>query len=188
MAALLESAVERGLIPKNPARGVAKPADGKRLPPFDYAKVASLGTAMRELEAAGENVLGIRCVRLLLLTGCRRNEIESLKRRTIDFSVGALCFADTKSGPQNRIIGEPALAFLRSFLPLDGKPDDYVFPSNGKVGYFQALPKTWRRVAERAGLEGMTIHDLRHWFASTAAGMGYTELVIAKLLAMPLQA
>jgi integrase len=187
MAALLEGAVERGLIVKNPARGVAKAADRKRLPPFSYELVAKLGEAMRKREAKGENAHGLRIIRLLLLTGCRRNEIESLRRKTVDFSAGCFCFADTKSGPQNRIVGQPALSFIRSFLPLDGKPDDFLFPGNSKSGYFQSLPRVWWRVSELAGLGDMTIHDLRHWFASAAAGMGFTDLIIAKLLGHALQ-
>jgi integrase len=34
----------------------------------------------------------------------------------------------------------------------------------------------------KAGLEGVTVHVLRHTFAATAAGMGFSELTIAGLL------
>ena len=39
-----------------------------------------------------------------------------------------------------------------------------------------------KRIAAKAGIEGVSLHGLRHWFASAAAGMGFSELVIAGLL------
>jgi len=38
------------------------------------------------------------------------------------------------------------------------------------------------RLCKRAGLEGVTIHVLRHSFASIAATMGFTQLTIAGLI------
>jgi integrase len=38
------------------------------------------------------------------------------------------------------------------------------------------------RVCEKAGLEDVTPHVLRHTFASVAGGLGYSELTIAALL------
>jgi Phage integrase family len=44
------------------------------------------------------------------------------------------------------------------------------------------LQKPWRRIREKASLHGLRIHDLRHSFASTAAGMGMSLPMIGKLL------
>ncbi len=38
------------------------------------------------------------------------------------------------------------------------------------------------RVCQRAGIEKVTPHVLRHTFASVAGGLGYSELTIAALL------
>jgi site-specific recombinase XerD len=38
------------------------------------------------------------------------------------------------------------------------------------------------RICAKAGLEGVTVHVLRHSFAATAAEMGFSELTIAGLL------
>ncbi|WP_264393683.1 tyrosine-type recombinase/integrase [Porphyrobacter sp. ULC335] len=38
------------------------------------------------------------------------------------------------------------------------------------------------RVCQRAGVEKVTPHVLRHTFASVAGGLGYSELTIAALL------
>jgi integrase len=40
----------------------------------------------------------------------------------------------------------------------------------------------WERAAERAKLKGVTLHGLRHWFASAATELGYSDLIIGALL------
>src|SRR5690606_16828831 len=48
--------------------------------------------------------------------------------------------------------------------------------------HFVGLPKVLARLCEKAKLEDVTVHVLRHSFAATAAEMGYSELTIAGLL------
>ena len=44
------------------------------------------------------------------------------------------------------------------------------------------LQRPWRRIRERAGLEDVRIHDLRHSFASRALALGESLTMIGKLL------
>ena len=44
------------------------------------------------------------------------------------------------------------------------------------------LQHPWRRIRERAGLDGVRIHDLRHSFASRALALGEGLPMIGKLL------
>jgi integrase len=44
------------------------------------------------------------------------------------------------------------------------------------------LQKPWQRIRAAAGLDAVRIHDLRHSFASVAAGAGMSLPVIGKLL------
>ena len=48
--------------------------------------------------------------------------------------------------------------------------------------YFVGLPRVLGRVLSRARIEGVSLHTLRHTYASLAAEMGFTELTIAGLL------
>ena len=109
-------------------------------------------------------------------------EALTLKWGTVDRKARCLRFDDTKSGRQIRPIGRAALDFLASFEPNAAGAAGYVFPGTSKTGYFVGLPKVWGRVAKRAGLSGISIHGLRHWFASAATEMNYSELTIAGLL------
>ena len=40
----------------------------------------------------------------------------------------------------------------------------------------------WARVTNKAGIADVSLHGLRHWFASAAAEMNFSELTIAGLL------
>jgi integrase len=182
LGTILERAVRDGLLQKNPARGIARPKDQSKAPPFAFETVVELGQAMRDLQAQGENPVGLTAIRFLLTTGCRRMEALKLKWGTIDEKACCLRFEDTKSGRQMRPVARSVLAFLKGIKPEGAKPDAYVFPGASKAGHFVGLPKVWARVAKRAGIEDVSLHGLRHWFASAAAEMNYSELTIAGLL------
>ena len=182
LGTILERAVRDGILDKNPARGISRPKDRVRKPPFSFEAVAILGTAMREAEADGENQTALRAIRFLLLTGCRRMEALTLNWAVVDRKARCLRFADTKSGAQIRPIGSAALRLLTDIEPDGAKPTDFVFPGSSKTGHFVGLPHAWERLCKRAGIEGVSLHGLRHWFASAATEMGYSELVIAGLL------
>ncbi|MDE2467127.1 MAG: integrase arm-type DNA-binding domain-containing protein [Alphaproteobacteria bacterium] len=182
LGTILERAVRDGILDKNPARGISRPKDRVRKPPFSFEAVAILGTAMREAEADGENQTALRAIRFLLLTGCRRMEALTLNWATVDRNARCLRFADTKSGAQIRPIGSAALRLITDFEPDGAKPADFVFLGSSKAGHFVGLPHAWERLCKRAGIEGVSLHGLRHWFASAATELGYSELVIAGLL------
>ncbi len=182
LGTILERAVRNGALAKNPVRGIERPRDNARKPPFSFERIKALGEALRAAEAEGENIVGLQAIRLLLLTGVRRSEALTAQRGVIDRAARCFRFPDTKSGAQMRAIGRSAMDFLMSIAPAEGKTTDYVFAGEGKRGFFVGLPKVWRRVSKRAGFEDVTIHGLRHWFASAATELGYSDLIIGALL------
>jgi integrase len=137
---------------------------------------------MRQLGAEGEPAVGIRAIRHLLLSGFRRMEALTLKWGAIDMSAHCARLEDTKTGPQTRALGLSALRHLAAFKPKDAKPSDYVFPGSGEAGHYVGAPKAWARVVRRAGIAGVTLHGLRHWFASAGAEMGYSDIVIGAII------
>jgi integrase len=55
--------------------------------------------------------------------------------------------------------------------------------AGGKPGaHLVELQKPWRRIRAKANLDDVRIHDLRHSFASVAAGTGMSLPMIGKLL------
>ena len=191
LGTILQRAVRDGLLPSNPARGIKRPKDQPKAPPFSFDRVKQVGDAMRAIEAEEGEALavtkpgtltGLRAVRCLVLTGCRRSEVLTLQWGDVDFGGRCFRFRDTKTGKQVRPVGRTALDHLASFKPEKGKPGDFVFAGASKAGHFVGLPKSWARIAAAAEIGDVSIHGLRHWFASAAAELNYSDLVIGGLL------
>jgi len=79
-----------------------------------------------------------------------------------------------------RPIGQPAFVVLAQ---LDRQPAvQWVLPGARRDLPYGGLKGVWRRVLQQAGLAGVTLHTLRHSFASVAGDLGYAEATIGALL------
>ncbi|HYU46743.1 MAG TPA: site-specific integrase [Terriglobales bacterium] len=168
------------LIKDNPARGLKKPSEGRQRRFLSLEEIANLGAVMRQAETMGENDSGVTAIRFLLMTGLRRMEALALPRDWIDARNQCIRFHDTKSGTQLRPIGANAIALLKALPVSEGCP--WVFPAKRGKGHYVGVPKVLERLCANAGLQGVTVHVLRHSFAAAAAEMGFSELTIAGLL------
>ncbi|MFA4994773.1 MAG: site-specific integrase [Bdellovibrionales bacterium] len=172
-------AVERNICSINPVRGVKRYKDHKSERFLSDREVTTLGEMLSKLERSKAiSPLCAAAIRLLLLTGCRKSEILSLKWNYIDFDRGYLRLPDSKTGEKAVPLGAPALQIL-SGMP---RISDWVFPALSGDGYMSGLPKVWERVRKKAALQDVRLHDLRHSFASFGAAAGDSLLVIGKLL------
>jgi integrase len=180
LGAILNFAVSRGLRPDNPARGV-KLNRGRNVERFlSAAELARLGDALVDAERQGANRGMVEAVRLLLLTGARRNEILGLCWEWIDFERGCLRLPDSKTGAKIVPLGAPALEILARLPRREGS--SWVFPGAKGTGYSVGLPRFWRRIVRAASLPGLRIHDLRHGFASVAVADGSSLYILGKVL------
>ena len=178
---ILNRAVASGLIEKNPARGVRRNPRPKLTRFLSREEIHRLH---RELDrcappsATPSRRRQADIVRLLLATGCRRNEIVRLQWREVDGAV--LNLADGKTGPRRVFLNAQARAVLGR-QPRTESP--YVFPSASDparpIG--KNLP-LWYEARKRAGIEDVRLHDLRHTFASHAVMQGVPLPVVARLL------
>lgn len=178
LGTIMEFARKRKVVKENVARGIERPADGKQRRFLKPAEMKALGKAMRDAEADGESEVANAAIRFLLLSGCRRMEALALPEKWLDPEARCIRFEDTKSGAQLRPVGTSAFAAIADTPRRNG----WVFPASRGKGHFVGLPKVLERLCTRAKLEGVTVHVLRHSFAATAAGMGFSELTIAGLL------
>lgn len=117
-------------------------------------------------------------VRLLLLTGCRKSEILTL--RWSDYREGKLFLADSKTGPRTVWLSSAARQVLED-LPRTGP---WVIPATGGPHHMSkaALHYFWHKVRAEAGIDDVRCHDLRHNFASVALAYGETIPTIGRLL------
>ena len=105
---------------------------------------------------------------------------SSLRWNAVDAKNRCIVLADTKSGGQIRAVGAAALAALEGLRGISRGP--WVFPAARDNGHFVGLPKVLERLYLAAGIQGATIHTLRHSFASVAADEGFNEMTVAALL------
>ncbi len=173
-------AVEAGLMSENPVRGVKRYKDKKNLRFLNYEELIQLGEALREVEANGANPQGVSIIRLLILTGCRKGEIENLRWQDVDFDLGFLRLPDSKTGQTIRPLNRAARAVLASLPRYQG--GELVFPSQKPDRPYVGTPKVWLAVRASCELSGVRLHDLRHSFASVAVSEGSSLPVIGVLL------
>ena len=117
-------------------------------------------------------------IRLLLLTGCRKDEIRTLQ--WLDYREGRLFLRDGKTGPRTVWLSSPARAVLND-LPRRRK---WLFPSprSPRPVSSTVFETFWSRVREEAGIADVRLHDLRHTYASIAIMQGETVTTVARLL------
>ncbi len=178
LSVILSQAEAYGYRPEgtNPCRGIRRYRRQGRERFLSSAEFRRLGEALARHESRRPTEVAI--LRLLLLTGCRRGEILTLKWSF--YREGNLFLPDSKTGPRTVWLSSPARKIL------DGLPRNsaWVFPSprcRGPIGKGM-LNGTWSRIRAQAGISDVRLHDLRHSYASVALAAGETVLAIGRLL------
>ncbi len=180
LRSLLGHAKRHGLLETNPALGVRVIAGNKKVRRLSRDELAQLGRTMAVMEREGEHPTALAAIRALLLTGFRRMEVLGMHREWVRANEHCICFPDTKTGGQVRIIGQAAIDLLEAQPIREGSP--FLFPADWGDGHFIGVVRVLDRVCAKAKLEDVTPHVLRHTFASIAAELGFTEMTIAGLL------
>lgn len=166
----------------NPCRHVERFKEKPRNRYLGHDELDRLGETMRAMVAEGSlSVSAANAVRLLLLTGARLNEILTARWAWVDRERHVLALPDSKTGAKPVYLSDAALAVLddQSVMTRDS---EYLFPGTGAEGRMINLRKPWTRICERAGLDNVRLHDLRHTAASIAVGQGASLPVIGRLL------
>ena len=167
---------------RNPCRFVKRYKVEKRHERFLSAEeLHRLGQALRA--APAERLASAHtaaAIRLLALTGCRRNEILGLRWEDLDFEAGEMRLADSKTGGRVVPLPPPAVKVLRELSRTPGNP--WVFPGRKKGTGQRNINESWERIRKRAGLDGVRLHDLRHSYASRALALGESLSMIGDLL------
>ena len=140
-----------------------------------------LGDVLCEMQAEGTlSESAAAAFRLLMLTGCRRNEILTLQWSDVDLDAGELRLSDAKTGARWVALSPTARRVLATIPRRPGNP--WVVAGRGATGRLSNLNMPWIAVRKRAGFEDVRIHDLRHSFASRALALGESLPMIGKLL------
>jgi integrase len=123
-------------------------------------------------------------IRLLLFTGCRKDEILTLRWEHVDFDDKVLRILDHKTdgvtGEKRVMLIPPALQVLADIPRIKDNP----FVIAGKLpGAHRAdLKRPFEAVLQLAKLEGVRLHDLRHTLASHGQAAGLSLELVGGLL------
>ena len=165
-------------IASNPCRGVKKFKETKRERYLDKHELKRLGHALRIEEEYAP--AAVACVRLLILTGCRFGEIQTLKWSYLDLDHHLAFLPDSKTGKKTLYLGAVAVELLKSLLKVKDNP--YVITGEIDGQHLADMQKPWRRIRKAAGISEVRLHDLRHTFASSGVGLGKGLPIIGRLL------
>ncbi|WP_254606376.1 tyrosine-type recombinase/integrase [Sphingomonas bacterium] len=157
----------------NPCRGTQR---YKRILPERFLAPAEYHCLGRTLDMAeADHPAEIAAIRLLLFTGARRGEIETLEWSWV--KPDHLALPDNKGGAKVVYLNAPARAVLDG---LSRHPDtELVFPDRSLLPL--RLGNFWTRLRRQCALPDVRLHDLRHSFASTAIMIGVPLATIGRL-------
>jgi integrase len=165
----------------NPVRHVKKYREDKRERYLTKAELQRLGAVLADAQTkATESPFAIAALGLLVLTGARLIEILSLRWEYVDLENEVLRLPDSKTGAKLIYLNAAAINLLRTMPRMADNP--YVIAGKNRGARLINLQKPWRRIRAKANLADVRIHDLRHSFASVAAGTGMSLPMIGKLL------
>ena len=175
LATLLARAEEWGYIPlgSNPARLVKQNPHRIKHRPLSVEELHKVGTLITEMESKKQIGAAVAAIlRLLLLTGCRRNEIVTLKWRDVDQEACCIVLKDHKTAKhmgERRVYLGPAGVKILSGV-AGKKLGTYVFPNAEGTSHISPMKVYlgWKAVREAAEITDARLHDLRHSLGAKA--------------------
>jgi len=180
MSKMFNLAIKWGWRTDNPARGIERNQEPPRHRYLSGEELERLTTALAEHpDQQAANV-----IRLLLLTGARRGEVQSATWDQFDLADGVWTKpgATTKQKTEHRIpLSAPARQLLAELHEVAGDNAVFVFPGRFD-GHRVEIKYDWAALCEAARIDGARLHDLRHSYASMLASAGLSLPVIGALL------
>lgn len=134
-----------------------------------------LSLALRDFEK--KKPLAVQAIRLLIYTGARRGEIESLRWEWVQ--PPRIMLPDSKTDAKIIYLNDQAQAVLEAVK--GDNESGLVFPAPWS-GRGINLDPVWRKIRNHAALPDVRLHDLRHSFASIGIQNNVSLMVIGKLL------
>ena len=153
--------IERDILMVDPTASLPRAANGK-----ERERILNDAEMEKIWHAADGNYGAL--IRMLALTGARRDEIASLRWDEIDGDTITLAGARTKTGRPHTIpLSQPALDILAS----QPRTSEYVFAAaSGKP--IQLWSKLKSRIDADSGVSGWVVHDLRRTARSLMSRAG----------------
>ena len=123
-----------------------------------------------------------------LTTGCRKDEILSLKWDDVDIKHGFVKIQETKNGESRQIkLNDTLKETLENIQKFNDFPyvfnePDKKYKIEGRRKRFGDVKRSFATACRKAGISGATFHSLRHTFASHLVMNGIDLTTVSRLL------
>lgn len=182
LSTIFEQARDIGFRGDNPCKGIRR---FKELSRDRYLQPHELGPFFEALQAEPNETMR-DFFAVCLFSGARSGNVKAMAWADVDLQSGFWRIPpdEAKGGEAVIVPLTPVVVEILKRRKATNGDGPWVFPgrSGSKAGHI-AEPKTaWARICERAGLQGLRIHDLRRSCGSWQAAMGASLLTIGKSL------
>ena len=185
---IFNSAIEDGLLEKNPAKSIRLTMSKKKKErlPISREEAAGIEANLHLLE--GKDLL---LLAILLYTGVRRGEMLGLRWEDIDFERKLIHIRRQITFINNRPVEKatksqaglrevPMLPELEKILlanrPADASPTNYVVDGEEALSE-RSFRNTWARICKKVDIpKGVTPHVLRHTFLTQLQATGRVDI------------
>ncbi len=172
-------AIQWGWRSDNPVMNVERYQEYKRHRWLDAEEAQRLFSAL----ATYYNQSVANAIRLLLLTGSRRNEALHAMWEQFDLEKGVWT-KPAHTTKQRRMehlpLSSQVIEMLKDMKTEADSP--FLFPGKIPGKPLQEIKQAWNTIRKRAGLPDVRIHDLRHTYASHLVSSGLSLSIVGKLL------
>ena len=157
---ILNHAAACGHIATKPARTIRRNRAAKLTRFLSREEIQRLHRVLdRHAERSESARQQVDIIRLLLLTGCRKNEIVRLRRQEVDGD--RLNLGDSKTGPRRVYLNAQARDIIERRMERADGP--WVFPSASNPTHPRGDGLVlWYTVRRETGIADVRLHDLRH--------------------------
>jgi len=157
LKAMFNLAITLSFIENNPATHIPKNRDNKRKRYLTNEELIKVTQLLDQLAVNPLRTESCNFIWLLILTGCRKGELSKAKWTDLHDNMLILKEHKTDKSGEDRIIHLTTRA-LNIINSLD-KTSEYLFNINNPR-------RVWERVKDVLELKDITLHDLRHSYAS----------------------
>jgi len=124
----------------------------------------------------------IWAVRLLILTGMRRDEVRDLRWEMVDWRQGTLRLPESKTGKRDIVVSDEVMELLGKIAAAKAQPKRGLVVCSTRGKRLWSLCRSWKHARKLAGIPDVRLHDLRHSVASDAIMNGVPLEVVGKML------
>ncbi len=181
LSKMFNLAVAWGWRGDNPARGIPRFQEDRHERWLSTDELARLWAVLEQ----HQNRRAANAVKLMILTGARRNEVLTATWDQFDFerAVWTKPSHHTKQKKTEHVpLSAQALALISAMKQDDDPDSPYLFPGNAPDKPLTDIRDFWQRVRGEAGIEGVRLHDLRHTYASSLVSRGVSLHIVGRLL------